>query len=691
MSIEKKKTRIVLTFFVLAAMLISALAITAEYSFAITTTKLPNNNTRVPDSYRLKMGYGNMTYEINPSYSSVIKYAYDNNAGGYRFSIPRSTANKTYTNPLTIHYTNCGTINGRSINIDMKINSLVQKGGNNTIANNNGYFLDLYYTSTQISSQKYNSASKYRLQHTMDITYTVTYADTGSVVNYPFFQSFYDLDTFQNTADYAEGVVPISGYTKAYLYPGTQLKQQSGGFFAPGQMEWDGNDSIVKGGVYLVTTNGSFRSRNYLTNCSTAINLYSQYNSGTLPAPTLSISASERTEPGDTVTLNVKQQIGTMYVNTFTHYNNFVISDDIPEGLTYKSAKVVDASGNNVTSKGSISYDSSTRTVTFTMNATNLNADSTYNGGTYTLQIATTADDFPGGSNKIDDIGESNISAIEQDTNQDTVTVYKPYHVSYEYVSGTEGRKLPDEISTQKGEYAISDDGTYYQGDTVNRKESPAEGTKLEIRDNEGELEGTWVLSWNASEYTIDDSDVKFTGTWRYVPAPRIIIVKKIENDPDFFTASHGEPAFLFKITGKDSGKSWYKSITFSQEAMAAVKENGSYKGPEGTQFVLQDGYIYGTCASVYLPEDDYTVEEINTIRFDTTAATARYHGDTATVIETTTEIPVTVPLRLSTYAPGSAGFSAKYASVEFDNVKSDWSRFSHTDCVINKLEGADQ
>ena len=50
MSIEKKKTRIVLTFFVLAAMLISALAITAEYSFAITTTKLPNNNTRVPDS-----------------------------------------------------------------------------------------------------------------------------------------------------------------------------------------------------------------------------------------------------------------------------------------------------------------------------------------------------------------------------------------------------------------------------------------------------------------------------------------------------------------------------------------------------------------------------------------------------------------------------------------------------------------
>ena len=43
------------------------------------------------------------------------------------------------------------------------------------------------------------------------------------------------------------------------------------------------------------------------------------------------------------------------YVNTFTHYTSFKISDDIPEGLTYKSAKVVDASGNDVTSKA-VSY-----------------------------------------------------------------------------------------------------------------------------------------------------------------------------------------------------------------------------------------------------------------------------------------------------------------------------------------------
>ena len=118
---------------------------------------------------------------------------------------------------------------------------------------------------------------------------------------------------------------------------------------------------------------------------------------------------------------------------------------------------------------------------------------------------------------------------------------------------------------------------------------------------------------------------------------------------------------------------------------MTAIKGSGEYKGPEGTQFVLKDGYIYGTCASVYLPEDDYIVEEIDTLRFDTTSATARYHGDTATVIETTTGA-VTVPLKLSTYAPGTAGFSAKYASVEFGNVKSNWSKFSHTVYVINKL-----
>lgn len=671
------------TFLLMAIMLTAALLITTTQAFAITTTKLPNNDTRVPGSYTLAMGYGNMTsYEINSAYSGVVKY----DAGNHRFTIPRSTTNKTYTNPLTIHFANCGTINGRQLNIDMKINSLTQKGGSNSIANNDGVYLELYSRDLNVTSWKYNSSSTYRLQHTIDISYTVKYADTGATVSYPFFQSVFDLDTFQNVADYAEGIVPISGYEKAYLYPGTQLKQQNGGFFAPGQMEWGGNDSIVKGGVYLVTSNGAFRSRNYVTNCKSTIQIYSQYNSSTLPSPILSISAPDKCVPGDTVIINVKQQIGTMYVNTFTHYSKFEISDDLPKGVTYKSAKVIDGNGNDVTSKGTISYNSSTRTVTFRMNASNLTTDSIYNGGTYTLQITTIADDFEGGSKEIDDTGLSNISEVNQETNEDNVTVYKPFHVNYKYVSGTEGRNLPKAISTTTGAYKISDSGTYYTGDTVTRKTSPADGTFYDVYDNEDNYVGRWTLTWDASKKTVGNSDVTFTGTWVYTPAPRLVIMKKLDNDSEQFTEEHGEPTFLYKITGS-AGKVWYKSITYTENAVNSVQSGAKYTTEDGTQFKLSDGYIYAAAPAIYLPEDDYKVEELSTIRFDEISCTAQYHNEGGTKNIGSSKTSITVPLKLSTYKQGSTGFGADYASVCFENDKARWDKLSHNDIIINELE----
>jgi len=255
-------------------------------------------------------------------------------------------------------------------------------------------------------------------------------------------------------------------------------------------------------------------------------------------------------------------------------------------------------------------------------------------------------------------------------------------------VSGTEGRTLPKEISTETGAYKISDDAKYYQGDTVVRKDSPADDTVYEVYDDEGNLKNSWVLTWDSTSKKIDSGDGTFVGTWRYVPAPRLVIVKELKNDPDQFTGAHGAPSFCFRITGASSGKSWYKSITFSDDAIDAVKKNGTYKGPEGTQFVLKNGIIYGTCASVYLPEDDYTVEEISTLRFKEDQVQARYHGDEAKLIGTGAGA-VTVPLRLSSYHPGDTGFDAVYASVAFQNSKIRWDKFSHMDIRINKLKGA--
>ena len=141
------------------------------------------------------------------------------------------------------------------------------------------------------------TGTRYKLTHTTDISYEITYADNGAVVELPCFQAVADLDTFQNVASVAEGFVPVSGYDTAYLYPGSVLVQKSGGFFSPSQLETDGNDSYIKTGLYITTDNGRFKGRYYATNCRTRLLVYSQYRAGMLPGPSLEIDGPKPYEP----------------------------------------------------------------------------------------------------------------------------------------------------------------------------------------------------------------------------------------------------------------------------------------------------------------------------------------------------------------------------------------------------------
>ncbi len=658
---------------------------------AVATGTVADINAIVPAGYTFDTGYINAEWKINDAYKNVITVMDKRSGEGcISFVVAKnSSSTKTYTDPLTVIYRNAGKINGRSVDIKLNVDKLVQTGSTNSnIVNCDGEFLCLWSDLTDVSSHK-TTGTRYKLTHTTDLSYTIMYADDGSLVELPCFQAVTDLDTFQNVASVAEGFVPVSGYNTAYLYPGSLLKQQNGGFFAPSQLETNGSDSYTKTGLYITTNNGKFTGRFYGTNCRTQLLIYNQYRAGMLPKPSLYIDSSHAYEPGEDVQINVKQKIGTLFVDTVTRYTQFGISDDIPQGLSYKSARVLDGSGSDVTDKGTLSYDEASRIVKFEFSNSFIQSQSSYDGSQYTLEITAAADCPEGGSAVITDTARSIISGIEQETNEQSLRVAVPYHVSYEYVSGSQGRSLPAEISVSKGAYAISDSGAYYQGDEAVRTESPAEGAKLEIKDDDGSPAGSWVLSWDAEKKIVESEDIVFTGTWRYVPVPRLVIVKKMKDSKDEFTAAHGEPVFLFRITGSDSGKSWYRAITFSSEAVRAVRKNGSYMDSDGVCFILRDGYIYGKYAPVYLPEDDYTVEEINTFRYISTLAESRYHGDKAAVVDSAREA-VKAPLRLSEYKPGQDGFGADYISVCFENAKTDWGRLSHTDIIINKLKGAE-
>ena len=69
------------------------------------------------------------------------------------------------------------------------IHILVQTGSSDSnIANCDGEFLCLWYSVSDVSSMK-TTGTRYKLTHTTDISYEITYADNGAVVELPCFQA----------------------------------------------------------------------------------------------------------------------------------------------------------------------------------------------------------------------------------------------------------------------------------------------------------------------------------------------------------------------------------------------------------------------------------------------------------------------------------------------------------------------
>ena len=83
------------------------------------------------------------------------------------------------------------------------------------------------------------------------------------------------------------------------------------------------------------------------------------------------------------------------------------------------------------------------------------------------------------------------------------------YKATHEFVSGTAGKELPQEVKallpSDKPDLA---DGT---------KTTPTQPTKTEVQT----ADGTWTFkSYDKNEETINGADVKFVGTWDFTPAP---------------------------------------------------------------------------------------------------------------------------------------------------------------------------
>lgn len=543
---------------IITVLLTACLFAAASPSYAATVKTIPSTSTMVAKANKLKLSKDNYSLTWNITNHKVKTGK--NSEKLLCIPIKNKTASWTVTNFCKVKFTNAGTIDGRQIDCTVNFDSMTvtARKGSSTGETSDGYmgFASIWGIDDGLQvGVTIDDGCGYRAKKTVKYTATITYHDTGEVVNLPFFQAVRDLDAM-NTY-YREAWESISGYTGTYYKYSTNYNTFSGNkVLAPNSSNQTvtGNNELLKAGIYAPTTGGKFSAYFYEGNCGTLMTLYSQYstNPSVFVNPTKTVNKAAA-RPGDTVTYTVKHTMGTFYKTAMTVYGKLEITDVIPENLEYVSSALTNGAGTNITGQGTLTYDESTRTLKFVMGDAWRNNISNYNGQVLKFTVTTKVKDFEGyeatAENKATLSYENNLSV---DTNLVTTALAKPYMVQ---------------------------------------------------------------------------------------------IVKSISGSANQLGDGHGRPTFIFKVSGKNTGDVYYESVTFGDENASA-----------GWSISRENGRWIARSEVLELPDDEYSVTELDVSRFKMTGS--------------------------SVYSSGN------YRRFTFENEKDNWQYFSHKSVVINRLKG---
>ena len=181
------------------------------------------------------------------------------------------------------------------------------------------------------------------------------------------------------------------------------------------------------------------------------------------------------------------------------------MTETFDERLDYKELKV--ETGGNVLQEGrDYTIEKKGQTVTVKMTPEYVKANSSQDI-VITYKTATNQKVAEKGAATVENTVTLKVDNLSAPSNQ--VTTDLLYEKKHEFVSGTAGKELPQEIkdltpATEKN----LENGT---------KVTPTQPTKTEVQT----ADGTWTFkSYDKTEETINGADAHFVGTWDFTPAP---------------------------------------------------------------------------------------------------------------------------------------------------------------------------
>ena len=462
----------------------------------------------------------------NPHYEYLSGGAYPGEMENFTLKVDKSKKqDQVFENPLSLKFTNIGTVNGKQVDAYLNFNKVT-----------------LHYLNTAQAESEMNSAQKSTVEFfsiselwesnafeignvpyvdanhdyimnkafwiDADVTAEIRYAD-GTETDLKLVMKPTDIDAID--ANNLKETFYVKNYQNdvnlRLMNNANVLQQEEAG----DRTSWIATQ-ITGGSYYENNVSGlALRSNSNSMNfgysstetCSAVFGLYIEKID---PRPVLEVDPAEiPAKDGQDVTYKATFKVPVPGKDILAAPSSIEMVQKFDERLDYKELKV-ESGGVTLQEGRDYTIEKTGQTVTVKMTPEYLKGNSS-SDIIITYKTATNKKVEEKGSEKIDNTVTLHVDNLSAPSNQvSTALLYEKHH---EFVSGTPGKELPQEVKA----LLPATEKNLSNGSQV----TPTQPSKTEVKT----AEGTWSFkSYDKTSETINGADVKFVGTWEFTPTP---------------------------------------------------------------------------------------------------------------------------------------------------------------------------
>ena len=462
----------------------------------------------------------------NPHYEYLSGGAYPGEMENFTLKVDKSKKqDQVFENPLSLKFTNIGTVNGKQVDAYLNFNKVTLHYLNTAQAESEmnspqkstvEFFSisELWESNAfEIGNVPYVDANHDYIMNKAfwidaDVTAEIRYAD-GTETDLKLVMKPTDIDAID--ANNLKETFYVKNYQNdvnlRLMNNANVLVQEE----ASDRTSWIATQ-ITGGSYYENNVSGlALRSNSNSMNfgysstetCSAVFGLYIEKID---PRPVLDVDPAEiPAKEGQDVTYKATFKVPVPGKDILAAPSSIEMVQKFDERLDYKELKA-ESGGVTLQEGRDYTIEKTGQTVTVKMTPEYLKGNSSTDI-IITYKTATNKKVEEKGSEKIDNTVTLHVDNLSAPSNQvSTALLYEKHH---EFVSGTPGKELPQEVK----DLLPATEKNLSNGSQV----TPTQPSKTEVKT----AEGTWSFkSYDKTSETINGADVKFVGTWEFTPAP---------------------------------------------------------------------------------------------------------------------------------------------------------------------------